>query len=524
MERVRDDVLLVGRGHARIVYESEITRRDDLVTGADPMTGAPVYLLDSVPVEPDFDPKTNAPFVEQKIDERVLVRHIFWSDFRMQPQRCWDAVDGVAFRHVMSRRQLVAEFGEPGQYVSLTVPSHEGAGASQIDLPRSRRQIRRAGPAGARLEPGIRSTASGFGSQPAIRRSCALDPDPLGLRDFFPCPCPIYSSFVTTNTMVPLPELNLYVDQADELDEIQARVRHLEKVLRAVVLVDGSFEEITRIADAEDGRFIMVTRPGEAMGDLASGVWWWPVDRIVQVIEQLSRRAAELQNQIWQITGLHDVQRGAGKERESAAAQKLKTSFGTVRNTPRSLPMARFARDILRLTAEVMAELFDPATLSRIGGAEVTPEMLELLRSEKLRNTQISVATDATVRPDQQVEKEEATEFMAASTQFLQQVGAVGQAMPALVPLMLETFRQTAKTFKWAATVEPMIDQTVAMITQQVQQQLAMQQQQMAMQAEQQAAEQVMQAEQLRTQQMQAAAQMQATQMQAAAAMNGSAQ
>ena len=308
-----------------------------------------------------------------------------------------------------------------------------------------------------------------------------VDPDPLGLKDFFPCPEPLYS-IRTSDTLVPLPEFTLYEDQADELDEIQSRIRHLVTVLRAVVLVDGDFAEVVKIASATDGTAIPLDRPGDVAEDLGKRIWWWPLETIVQVISTLTARAEQLERHIWQVTGLHDLQRGSTMERESAAAQKLKAGFGQVRMTPRSLPMARYVRDCLRLKSEVMAELFDQATLERIGGVPVTPEMMKLLREEKLRNTNVAVATDSTVRPDQAAEKEEATEFLAASSSFLQQIAAVGQVQPAMVPLMLETFKQAARTFKWSRTIEPMIDQTVQLIGQQVAAQLQLQEAQVAMQ------------------------------------------
>jgi hypothetical protein len=520
MEAVRDDMLIVGRGVAREVYEVDIVRRNDvqvveqpapmapvLTAFGQPMLDAfgqpalvpagpappPVYLLDGVEIVPEFEgeDEDRKPFLEQKADERVETRYVFWSDFRMEPARRWEDVGWVAFRHAMDRSALRAEFGAKGDKIPLTISARSGdsdhttaEGKSPPDPP-SRADK------GEVWEIWDRSKRERVWVAKDFQEILRKEPDPLKLKDFYPCPCPLYS-VTTTDQMVPRPEFCLYQDQAGELDEIQTRIRALVTVLKAVVVVDGDLAEIIDIAKAKDGDAIPLGTPGGVAEDMNARIWWWPVERIIQVIGTLQQRAEQLKMQIFELTGIHDLQRGASKERETAAAQRLKGQYGQVRMTPRALPMARFVRDCLRIKAEIMAEMFDPGTLERIGGKTVTPEMIALMREEKLRNTNIAVATDSTVKPDMHAEREDATEFMAASNSLLEQVAAVAQAMPAVVPLMMESYRQTIRTFRFARNLEPMIDQTVQMITQQVQQMLAqqqMQQQQMAMEQQMQQAQ-----------------------------------
>ena len=501
MEAVRDDLLLTGRGVSRVMYEAKIVKRTDIQVEQPPAPmmvmpdemgmpvevpvgppPPPVYLLEGQPIEPQFD-KDGAAYLEQKTEERVWAQQVFWADYRQAPARSWRDVWWQAFRHTMTRKELVKEFGGIGRKVTLDIGSEEGQSRSSSPDPVTgspKDAPSREGRAEV-WEVWNKRTSERIWVSPGHKDILRTDPDPLGLRDFFPAPRPVYS-IQTTETLVPLPEFQLYRDQADEVDELQSRIQHLERVLKAVPLVAGDFTEVKDIAKCSDGVFIPVTRPDVSIGSLDADIWWWPLDKIITTIQTLQQRVAELKQQIWEITGLHDLQRGATKERETAAAQRMKGAFGQIRMSPRSLPMARHVRDLYRLMAEVMAEHFDQATLERISGEMVTPEMMALLREEKVRNTSISVASDATVRPDIHAEREEANEFLAASTGFLQQVAAVAGVMPPVVPLMMETFRQAARTYKWSRVVEPMIDQTVAMITQQVQQQIAMQQQQLMMQ------------------------------------------
>ncbi len=83
MEAARDDMLLPGRGVARIVYEPTIVRRrlqrrpaPDGGGNNDGNGGGDVFLLDGRPAEPDgFD--GDEAWVEEVADERVYCRHVF---------------------------------------------------------------------------------------------------------------------------------------------------------------------------------------------------------------------------------------------------------------------------------------------------------------------------------------------------------------------------------------------------------------------------------------------------------------
>lgn len=540
MKSVRDDSLIVGRGVSREVYDVELLKRRD-VQSVDPLDaqgprapqdavnyhskhktmsdrcracdnyrtpgacaivegkidpnghcdmfvdrpdGMPAsprppmqYQLDGQPVEPETD--AEGPFVEQKAEEKVETRYVFWNDFRMSPSRQWSDVWWVAFRHPMTRDDLKDEFGEAaGNKVKLTIgqgsnPSgDENKGPKDPEHAFDRAEVWEVWNKRKRERVWV---ATGYRS--IIRK----DPDPLNLAGFFPMPRPLYA-VETTDTMVPVPEFCLYQDQADELDEVQDRVRSLTRVLKAVNVVDGDFSEILSVATATDGDNIPIQRPATAAEDLQSSIWPWPIQNIIQVILGLVQRSEQLRQFIYEITGLSDLTRGATKERESATAQRLKGQYGAVRMTPRSQPMHEHVRDALRIKAEIMAEMFDPETLTRISGIPATPEMIQLLRDERLRNTNIEVATDSTIRPDKIAEKEEAVEYVGAVMGFLQAVVPIvsNPAGIVMVPLLMEILKAATKPYKFGRQLEEQLEQTTDGLSQLAQQQI--QQQVMAQQ------------------------------------------
>ena len=484
MEAVRDDSLIVGRGVSRVRYNVEIERRDVTLVPGDPAFGVPdLYLLDGVtPVEPEFD-EDGAPYVDVKSEEAVAVESVHWADYRQCPARKFADVWWVAYRHVFDRAELEEEFGkEIARQVPMTMAASSGNKQTSPDpsdrMPPDPPSSYNRAVVWECWDKRSRERKWYAQGAPRILRT---DPDPYGLSGFFPSPEPLMY-LRTSDSLVPIPEFETYRELTDELDEVNRRISKLVRVARAVCLIDGDFAEGITIASSSDGALIPIERPGATAEDLAASVWWWPLGEVAGTLTVLTQRADRLQQLIWQISGISDIQRGTVAERESAAASKLKVSYGGLRQAPRSVAMSRHVRAALEIAAEIMAELFDPARLEEISGIPISPQVLEMLRTDKLRDTQIVVATDATVRPDALAEREQAVEYLGASTTFLQQVAAVSQVMPAMVPLMLETFKQASLTFKWARNVETQIDQTVATIEQQAMQAQAMQQQAAMMQ------------------------------------------
>ncbi len=453
MEAVRDDMLLPGRGVARIVYEPVIARRR--LERAEGAGGEPVFLLDGRPVEPDgFDGED--AWAEEVADERVRCRHVFWKDYREQPARCWDEVGWIAFRHALPRGALVERFGAVGRDIPLqgAVRSYDGrdrAGAAP-------EQARRAVLWEIWDKPGRKRIVIADGFDRVVEET----PDPLGLAGFFPVPEPLYA-VKTSDSRVPIPEFTLYQDQALELDELATRKRHLIAALRARGVYAGVLGEVERLlTEAGENEMIPVKDWDQFRdkGGLAAAIEWLPIERIAQVIVSLNGHMAQLKAEIFEITGLSDIVRGSTHASETATAQRLKGSFGTMRMQPRQRPMQRFVRDALRLKAEVIAEHFHPETLARMTGRPVPPAVAALLRDERLRGFRIDIETESTVQPDAEAERRNAVEFLTAATQFFTGIAPLIGGAPQSAPMFLEMFRTAARSFKPGRRLEEVIGRT----------------------------------------------------------------
>ena len=95
--------------------------------------------------------------------------------------------------------------------------------------------------------------------------------------------------------------------------------------------------------------------------------------------------------------GISDIMRGNSNPYETATAQSIKGTMGTNRLEEQKNVCANFARDLLRMKAEIIAKNFDAATLTRMTGEEVTPEVEAILRDDFQRTCSIDIETDSTV-------------------------------------------------------------------------------------------------------------------------------
>jgi hypothetical protein len=173
---------------------------------------------------------------------------------------------------------------------------------------------------------------------------------------------------------------------------------------------------------------------------------------------------------IYEVTGLSDILRGGGtKASETATAQQLKARYGSMRLRLRQDAIQRYVRDLFRIKAELIAENYEPDILQRITGMEVTDEMMEIMRSDKLRNYQIDVETDSTVFADEEEMKRTRVEFANVMGNFLVQAIEATRAAPEITPIAFEILKFVAGAWKIGRNFEDVIDQTEAQVMQQLQ-------------------------------------------------------
>lgn len=417
------------------------------------------YLLNArgqawVRYEPTFettivvDPSTQQPVPQEKITaETMCVDFLNRKDFLHEPSRVWRDVRWVAKRTFYSYNDLVKLCGEE---IADKVP---------FDV----------GPEGS--EPKIYSKLTG---EEEMRQACVWEiwyktekrvywvsehfperclktaPDPLKLERFFPCPKPLYAT-LTNDSLVPTPDYKLYESQAIELDDLTARIDKLVAACRVAGAYNAAVPELARLfKETYDNDLIPIANFAAfaQAGGLKGAMDFVPIEQIVAVLRELYQARENVKQTIYEITGISDIVRGQGQASETATAQQIKGQYAALRLQDRQAEVARFARDLVRIMAEIICEHYQPETILKISSAkelegsdrpefpQVVQQALALLKDEQSRGFRVDIETDSTIYGDETAEKQSRIEFLQAVGGFLQQSLPVAQAQPAMVPLL----------------------------------------------------------------------------------------
>lgn len=293
-------------------------------------------------------------------------------------------------------------------------------------------------------------------------------PDPLELENFFPCPRPLYAT-LTTDSLVPVPDFALYQDQANTLDVLADRIDALIRALQVKGVYDATIPELARLfTDASQGDMIAVKNWmafAEKQG-LKGAIDLVDLTPIFNALVAAYQAVEEQKKQIYEITGLADIIRGSTDPRETAAAQKQKGQFGSMRLRAMQSDVVKYACELLQIKAQIICHHFQPETIAMIGAAEtltdadkqLLPQALELLKNSTLRDFRIDVTADSMIQMDEAQEKEDRAAFLQAIGGYLKEAIQVG---PELAPLAMELLKFGVTGFKVGKQLEGTIDQSL---------------------------------------------------------------
>lgn len=490
MRMCRDDYLLSGRAQAWVRYVptfGEAVPRIALqVSNESPETGK--FTLEKDGSEYQGDPDSikqdeqgfyaDGEPSEILKHEEVVVDYIHWKDFLHSEARNWQEVRWCARRVFMTRQELIDRFGEEiGKKVSLThepdsVKSDESLSNSQ-------------------KEDFKKAVVWEIWDKPS-RKVCwisegytegVLDalPDPLKLTNFFPCPRPLLAT-TTNDSLIPIPDYIFYQDQAKELDALTNRINHITKALKVAGVRNGQEIGLSKLLkEGGDGDLIPVKdwQGFNQRGGLQGAIQFLPFREVSEVLMNLYQIRDREKADVYETTGMSDIIRGNSNPQETATAQQIKGQFATLRLSDRQAEVQRFARDLIAIIAEVIAEHFQSETIAAIAGVELMdeevqnqwPAIMEMLRSDLMRNFRIDIETDSTIALDEQLDKQNRAEFLQNVGGLLQNFMQFAQMAPQTVPLMGEMILFGARGFKAGRHLESSIEQFIQSYIEMIQQQ-----------------------------------------------------
>ncbi len=457
MVKATQDYLLPGRGVTRVRYVPEFRSRRQEVSLFSPM-GEELEIPENA-LEDDEGYYTEE---EEKYYEEVVCEHVHWEDFRRGAGRAWDEVEWIAFRHLMTKDDLIEEFGARAEKVNMNYESDE---YGDDDGDAMKRGV--VWEVWDKVDRVVCWIAPSFNEE-ALR----MDEDPLGLEGFFPIPEPIMS-ISTTNSLIPVPEYNMYKDQAEELDLITHRINRIIGGMKLRGIFDSSVPEFDRLFGEDDNAMIPSQNGGIALqnGGMDKAIWMLPIGQHAQILQNLYIQRDQVKQIIFEVMGIADIMRGSSKASETAQAQSIKAQYGSQRMSRRMKDVEKFARNLLRLKAEIIAEHFSPESIQAMTGVQVTPEMMQLMRDQGARSFRIDIETNSTIAPEVAEDKRALNDLLQGIASSVTAITPAVQAgilpMESAKAIIMAALRK----FQMGRMVEEALDQGEMQQQQQPQQQ-----------------------------------------------------
>lgn len=480
----------LGRGTSWIRYDPTLTKEDIQVTN------------DALPGD-GGDAKTQA--VEKIEYEDVAVDYVHLKDYGHNICRTWQEVWLVWRIVYMTREQIKVRFPDvkpedvPLDYREKTSRGEtidDGIGKASI------------------YEAWDKSRKKAVWFHKDVKKPLDERDDPLKLKDFFPTPRPLLSN-MANDSLVPTPDYKEFEDQLIELDNLTARIASITKSVKVAGVYDSSAQGIGRLlSEGLENTLIPVEQWAvfAEKGGLDGAMSFLPLADIVNALKSLYEAVDRVKQNFWEISGQADIMRGVSDPDETAAAQKIKSSFGTMRLSDRQREVQRFIRDTIKIMVEVMCNHFQDETIKQISGVRLfdtaaqktvytqpqAPQMMAqggpppppmppppppgvsadqldtmlsdpsweevfgLIRNNPVRCFRIDIETDSTIKMDEQADKASRIEFIEAIGKYIGSAMQTAQEQPEMMPFLAQGLMFLARGFPVGKEFEGTLNAMIA--------------------------------------------------------------
>jgi hypothetical protein len=452
LKQVVQDWLLPGIGNIWFRYEPTIVQ-EQMAEVTDPVTGAVL---------------TQATTYDRLVNEEVISDYVYWKDFLFSPARTWKQVRWVARRLKFTKADAEKRFGkEKAGELKYTEAAVTGsADKSEPDYDSINQNIVRYAEV---FELWDKISRKVYWVSKGVDNCIDCRDDPLKLLNFFPCPKPLMSLH-SSSDMLPRADYLMVQDQYQELDLLNNRIVVLQRAVKVVGVYDGANEEVKRIfTEMIQSTIIPMTsfREFAEKGGFKGAIDWIPLEMIVKAIEALRSYRQELIAQIYELTGISDIMRGATKASETLGAQELKAQYGAVRIQDRQMTLARFVEEAMGIKAEIVRTKYQPETiLSRSNiqytpDGDIAPEAVKLLQDD-LVLWRITVMPDTMAIPEFNSERDARMAYVRAIAEMLTAATPLVQQDPTMGPYLMKMMAWAAAGFRVGRTIEGVLDDAVA--------------------------------------------------------------
>jgi len=413
--------------------------------------------------EPKKDADTGIDY-DEVIEEGLKDEYVYWEDLLWSPARCYQEVRWIARRNYLTRDQLVKRFGSVGKKVPLDYSIKKSDNSVETQHKLFQQAVV--------YEIWDRTEEEVIWISKAWDKILDRKDDFLELDDFFPCPRPLMST-VSNGKYVPVPDFSYAEDQYKELNEINTRISLLVRATRVAGVYDKSSPQIsTLVNNAAENTLVPVDQWAAfaEKGGIKGVVDWIPLDQITTVLEQLLKNREDVKNQVYEITGMADIIRGASKATETLGAQKIKAQYASMRIQERQKNVVEYCSAAFDIQVQLMRKHMDISEIQKLAQVQFMDEDQQIVQQalQLVKNPEFvlrcCVESDTLSDIDFQAEKEDRMEYMTTITNYLKETAPMIQQDQILGPFLMQLLQFSLAGFKIGKKFEGELDKTFQQI------------------------------------------------------------
>lgn len=458
LRQALEDRLLPGMGSARCKYDY---KSRTVVTPAilDPQTGEEL-----------------APEVEEEqvVDEWVDILYTHWKDQLWSPARTYEELRWKAYRSYLDHDQLVKRFGEE---VADEIPINSKSKFDPSDSD-SKDGEEQANPQAEVWEIWSKTDKKVYWYVEGYQKILEVEDDPLELEQFWPDPPPMIAN-TTTSKWVPRSDYAIAQDLYIQINVLEARITMLTQACKLIGVYDKKQEGIKRVFNEGLENDLIPVDNWAAFaeaGGVKGVIDWIPIEEVANVITILTTKQEQKIQQLYEVTGMSDVVRGAAQKYEAAATSKVKDKFASIRVQALQDEFARFAGDLQAIKLEIMQKHFEPycflqqSNIENTPDAEFAPAAVDLLKNYDAARWRVKIRPESLAMADFAQLKQDRGEFITAVSTFMQSAAPLAQLDKKIVPTLLRLLQWGLAGFKGSNQIEGVMDQAIKTFTEQAKQ------------------------------------------------------
>ncbi len=400
--------------------------------------------------------------------ESTPIEHVLWSDVLWSPCRKWEECRWVARKVYLSADELKERFGEEAAEALLATEQEVADEQTKNRTSKENSPKHNVIDTVCVWEIWCKTSKKVYFLSENASDLLDYKDDPFGLPDFFPTAKPLLAN-TSTGNMIPQPDYVRIQDQYDELNVINSRISNLVKACKVAGAYDKSNAGLKNIFAPNTPETVLVpVDKWEAFaekGGIRGGIDFVPIDQIAAVISQLQTAAERIKQQIYELTGISDIIRGASSPYETASAQNMKAQYTGLRLQTNQNELAEYFSRLLRIKAFLITKFYTPETIMQKCGQLVEadmallPQAIDLLKNELLSNTHVEVSVDSLQLAEWGKDNQERNEAISALANLLREAIPAVRENPAMGPFFLHLIKFQLSSYKGAREIEGFIEQ-----------------------------------------------------------------